>query len=219
MRRLTKLFLVAIIASLALHAAVGFYLGLQAPGGEDNPRDTEDAGPGRRQGPAEGGTVARFIEDPVGMIRRKVDALADVPPETLEDKLTGQADRFKGIVSEGSAKEIQQLVARAGGVQAESGAYEPDPDASGPFDATDFVLHDIRKNVEPDGHANYEIVMVDRDGAVESTVQKSLSPEMHRVYRIFNLVRDQPALRPLVKTAWRIADGMAGSEDVPRSED
>lgn len=210
MKRLVKTWLLAAAGTLAIHAAIVGYLAMHAE--EPVPTGAGVGGGGEGHGSTEtvvddkgdeGSTVAGFLEDPVGMLSRKLDALSETSPEDLEKKLASQVDRFANLVSEDSADEIQKVVARAGGVDSDSGKYVPREDAVGPFDATDCLIHDIQRR---EGAPGYDVVMVDHKGTTVTTQMAVLSPELQRVHRVYNLVRERPALRSLVRTAWQIAD-------------
>jgi len=217
MRRLMKAWVLAVIGTLVIHAGILAYLlfiAETAGGPETDPPEVEAAtagvvddtggeGASKVRDPKE-----RFLADPVGTIRRELARLSDVSPEHLERRLIRQVKRFQKVVPEESVRGIQELIARAGGLDPESKKYIPDPAETGPFDSADFVIHDIEKGLDSQGVELYRIVMVDHKGATASTETRELSPELQPVHRIFNLVRDQPALRSLVKTAWQIADGM-----------
>lgn len=211
MKRLMKTWLLAAAGTLAIHAAIVGYLAMHAedpasPGtdavdGAEGSGSTETVGDDGGDGPS----VAGFLEDPVGMLSRKLDALSDSSPEDLEKKLAAQVDRFTKFVSEDSVDEIQKVVARAGGLDPDSAKYVPREDAVGAFDATDCLIHDIRRR---EGETGYDVVMVDHKGTTVTTQMAVLSPELQRVHRVYNLVRERPALRSLVRTAWQIADRM-----------
>jgi len=209
MKRLMKTWLLAAAGTLAIHAAIVGYLAMHAedpvPAGSDAVGGGKEGGSTETaaNGKSDGSSVAGFLEDPVGMLSRKLDALSDTSPEDLEEKLASQVDRFTQFVSADSADEIQKVIARAGGVDPDSAKYVPREDAVGPFDATDCLIHDIQRR---EGESGYDVVMVDHKGTTVTTQMAVLSPELQRVHRVYNLVRERPALRSLVRTAWQIAD-------------
>ncbi len=213
MRRFLRAWLLAAVGTLVIHAVIVGYLAFHGDEAKDRSADgSETASKASTAGSAAGEeSVEGFMEDPMGAISRRLDALAEAPPEELEGKLARQVERFSKFVKTESVDEIRNVIARAGGVDPAEWKYVPRDDATGSFDGADCVIHDIRPAHGEDA-TGYEIVMVDHKGVTAVSHTDRLSPEMQRVRRVYDMVRDRPALRSPVTTAWQIADRLDGDE-------
>jgi hypothetical protein len=209
-----------VIGALAFHLALAAFLVVRympaAPAGGDS-TDADRAlataaALSEQDKNPEGGnkSTPAGASDPASLLQKGIDAARNLSLEEQEAELRRQVDKIGSLVSESAVPEVGRFLEKAAGVTGDDSAFVPNPQATGNFDDQDCVFHDIVAAADEDGAVQYEIVMVDRGGRVLKSTTSRLEPSLQRLLPIFNMVRDKPALRSLVTSAWRIGDRWEG---------
>lgn len=138
-------------------------------------------------------------------LARQDEKTSRMSPDERAAELKKKAARLKEISATSIAR-IATLAENIKGVD-RSRAYVPQEGATGRFDAGSAVPYDFTRE-EKEGKTVYVRTMVDKDGRVLKCriPAARMTAEDLREFRIYDMSRDNPSLRRLIRAAIRIGD-------------
>ncbi len=203
----TKALFWGVVGALAVHAGLAAYLWshgllprLQQPPQEEKSQSAGGgaSGTGDETDRADGGAPSGESADAASLLRKEMQFTQRLTHQQQEAELHRQADKIGKSVRAEEIPAMKRFIESAAGVGGR--AYEPRPDAQGPFDPNTATLYDIARRVDESGAVDYQITLLDDAGrTLKHAIPESQMPsDMLRAYRVFEMARQKPALRPLV---------------------
>lgn len=175
---------------------------------EPDPLDKTLAGD---MNPADFG-ITRASDVTPASTRRLLSASLEKAEQMSPDEQLAQIDKLQAQVATYAPDNVNTIasIAESGfGVdsQIRQRAYEPDPTATGRFDASSSLLYDIETWLDPvTNMTQYRFTYVDADGRslVDTRPSDRVSPEEIRMARIYAMARKNPQMRSLLNSVSRI---------------